>query len=96
MRQHYWTEVQTEVQRLSVIIIHVMISPKTSILTNSKKMSSHLQAVPAVREPTKGAWNVWLNDVVVMSTEAGLMKRKGIHSHWGGREIPDHDILREQ
>ncbi|TNN22642.1 hypothetical protein EYF80_067242 [Liparis tanakae] len=47
----------------------------------SRKRSIHIQARSAVREPTQGAWKVWLNDVVVMSTEAGLMRRKGTHSH---------------
>lgn len=52
-----------------------------SFLTSSKKISIHLQARSAVRVPTQGAWKVWLKDVVVMSTDAGFMKRKGTHSH---------------
>lgn len=52
-------------------------------LTSSKKISNHLQAVLAVREPTQGVWKVLLKDVVVMATELGFMKRKGMHSHCG-------------
>lgn len=44
-------------------------------------MSNHLQALSAVREPTQGAWKVWLKAVEVMSTEAGLMRRNGTQNH---------------
>ena len=50
-------------------------------------MSIHLQTWSPLRLPTQGGWKVWLKDVVVMSTDVGLIRMKGTHSHWGVIEI---------
>lgn len=50
-------------------------------ITKSKRTSIHLHDVREVTEPTQGAWKMWSKEVVVISTEVGFLKRKGMHNH---------------